>query len=86
MSREIDSVGRHGSQHSRKLLNSFAWDNNQGELVLDFVVLMSMVALTTYQGEIELQVTFTFTDQPARLHNFVSTRACTLACLYVLPC
>uniref|UniRef100_N1R4N4 Exportin-4 n=1 Tax=Aegilops tauschii TaxID=37682 RepID=N1R4N4_AEGTA len=55
VSREIDSVGRHGSQHSRKLLNSFAWDNNQGELVLDFVVLMSMVALTTYQGEIELQ-------------------------------
>ncbi|XP_044324608.1 exportin-4 isoform X2 [Triticum aestivum] len=55
VSREIDSVGRHGSQHSRKLLNSFAWDNNQGELVLDFVALMSMVALTTYQGEIELQ-------------------------------
>ncbi|KAE8791479.1 exportin-4 [Hordeum vulgare] len=55
VSREIDSVGNHGSQHSRKLLNSFAWDNNQGELVLDFVVLMSMVALTTYQGEIELQ-------------------------------
>uniref|UniRef100_A0A452YFP0 Exportin-4 n=2 Tax=Aegilops tauschii subsp. strangulata TaxID=200361 RepID=A0A452YFP0_AEGTS len=59
VSREIDSVGRHGSQHSRKLLNSFAWDNNQGELVLDFVVLMSMVALTTYQGEIELQQTLT---------------------------
>jgi hypothetical protein len=59
VSREIDSMGKHGSQHSRKLLNSFAWENNQGELVLDFVVLISMVALTTYQGEIELQVTFT---------------------------
>ncbi|XP_051186487.1 uncharacterized protein [Lolium perenne] len=55
VSREIDSMGKHGSQHSRKLLNSFAWENNQGELVLDFVVLISMVALTTYQGEIELQ-------------------------------
>lgn len=52
---EIDVVGKHGSQHSRKLLNSFAWENNQGEFVLDFVVLISMVALTTYQGENELQ-------------------------------
>lgn len=55
VSREIDSMSKHGSQHSRKLLNSFAWENSQGELVLDFVVLVSMVALTTYQGEIELQ-------------------------------
>ncbi|KAG2537518.1 exportin-4-like isoform X1 [Panicum virgatum] len=52
---EIDSIGTNGSQHSRKLLNSFAWENNQGELVLDFVVLISMLALTTYQGESELQ-------------------------------
>ncbi|PWZ52067.1 Phosphoenolpyruvate carboxylase 1 [Zea mays] len=55
VSREIDNVGTNGSQHSRKLLNSFAWENNQGELVLDFVVLISMLALTTYQGENELQ-------------------------------
>jgi hypothetical protein len=59
VSREID--GTNGSQHSRKLLNSFAWENNQGELVLDFVVLISMLALTTYQGENELQVSFVFT-------------------------
>ncbi|EEE51137.1 hypothetical protein OsJ_31887 [Oryza sativa Japonica Group] len=52
---EIDSVDKHMLQHSRKMLNSFAWENNQGERVLDFVVLISMVALTTYQGEIELQ-------------------------------
>ena len=58
---EIDSIGSNGSQHSRKLLNSFAWENNQGELVLDFVVLISMLALTTYQGESELQVSFAFT-------------------------
>jgi len=58
---EIDSIGTNGSQHSRKLLNSFAWENNQGELVLDFVVLISMLALTTYQGESELQVSFAFT-------------------------
>ncbi|XP_066370487.1 uncharacterized protein [Miscanthus floridulus] len=55
VSREIDSVGTNGPQHSRKLLNSFAWENNQGELVLDFVVLISMLALTIYQGETELQ-------------------------------
>ncbi|ONM05840.1 Exportin-4 [Zea mays] len=61
VSREIDNVGTNGSQHSRKLLNSFAWENNQGELVLDFVVLISMLALTTYQGENELQVSFIFT-------------------------
>jgi hypothetical protein len=61
VSREIDSEGTNGSQHSRKLLNSFAWENNQGELVLDFVVLISMLALTTYQGETELQVSFVFT-------------------------
>ena len=58
---EIDSIGTNGPQHSRKLLNSFAWENNQGELVLDFVVLISMLALTTYQGESELQVSFAFT-------------------------
>ncbi|KAL6883263.1 hypothetical protein ACP4OV_010677 [Aristida adscensionis] len=52
---DIDSVGTNGTQHSRKLLNTFAWENNQGELVLDFVVLISMLALTTYQGETELQ-------------------------------
>ncbi|KAL6641078.1 hypothetical protein ACP70R_019259 [Stipagrostis hirtigluma subsp. patula] len=52
---DIDSVGTNGTQHSRKLLNTFAWENNQGELVLDFVVLISMLALTTYQGENELQ-------------------------------
>uniref|UniRef100_A0A0E0EYW7 Exportin-4 n=1 Tax=Oryza meridionalis TaxID=40149 RepID=A0A0E0EYW7_9ORYZ len=52
---EIDSVDKHVLQHSRKMLNSFAWENNQGERVLDFVVLISMVALTTYQGENELQ-------------------------------
>uniref|UniRef100_A0A0D9XKK9 Exportin-1 C-terminal domain-containing protein n=1 Tax=Leersia perrieri TaxID=77586 RepID=A0A0D9XKK9_9ORYZ len=52
---ELNSVDKHAVQHSRKVLNSFAWENNQGELVLDFVVLISMVALTTYQGETELQ-------------------------------
>ncbi|KAL5225000.1 hypothetical protein ABZP36_011639 [Zizania latifolia] len=52
---EFDNADNHGLQHSRKVLNSFAWENNQGELVLDFVVLISMVALTTYQGENELQ-------------------------------
>ncbi|GJM84806.1 hypothetical protein PR202_ga00512 [Eleusine coracana subsp. coracana] len=52
---ESDGVGTNGSQHSRKLLSGFAWENNQGELVLDFVVLISVLALTTYQGENELQ-------------------------------
>jgi hypothetical protein len=73
VSREIDSMGKHGSQHSRKLLNSFAWENNQGELVLDFVVLISMVALTTYQGEIELQVTCTLLINLQECINFAST-------------
>ena len=72
---EIDSIGTNGSQHSRKLLNSFAWENNQGELVLDFVVLISMLALTAYQGENELQVSFAFTY----LYGFVQS-----TCPYML--
>lgn len=83
---EIDVVGKHGSQHSRKLLNSFAWENNQGEFVLDFVVLISMVALTTYQGENELQVTFAFTNQTAILHKFVRPHVCACLRTCVLQC
>jgi hypothetical protein len=76
---EIDSVDKHMLQHSRKMLNSFAWENNQGERVLDFVVLISMVALTTYQGEIELQVTFACTG-----HSVILQKICCAHCVCVL--
>ncbi|TVU30390.1 hypothetical protein EJB05_22006 [Eragrostis curvula] len=76
---ETDGVGLNGSQHSRKLLNTFAWENNQGELVLDFVVLISMLALTTYQGENELQ---TLTCQ--KLLATVVRRKHTCTCLVQL--
>jgi hypothetical protein len=77
---EIDGVGTNELQHSRKLLNSFAWENNQGELVLDFVVLISMLALTTYQGENELQVTVAFTYLSAIMHRMCAHMSLPVIC------
>lgn len=46
----------HESQVSKRVLHSFAGENDQGKLVLDTIVRISMVALSSYPGENELQV------------------------------
>ncbi|KAF3328040.1 Exportin-4 [Carex littledalei] len=55
--KETDSEGvvTNGSQPSRKILQSFGWQNNQGDIILDSAIRISLVALTMYPGENELQ-------------------------------
>ncbi|KAH7691116.1 Nuclear transport receptor exportin 4 (importin beta superfamily) domain-containing protein [Dioscorea alata] len=45
----------HESQASKRVLHSFAGENDQGKLVLDTIIRISMVALSSYPGENELQ-------------------------------
>lgn len=56
--KDTDSEGvvTNGSQPSRKILQSFGWQNNQGDIILDSAIRISLMALTMYPGENELQV------------------------------
>ncbi|XP_020259813.1 exportin-4 isoform X1 [Asparagus officinalis] len=47
--------GQDGSQISKKILHSFAGEHNQGGVVLDVIVRICMVSLTSYPGENDLQ-------------------------------
>lgn len=44
------------SQHLRKGLHSFFREHNQGKLVLDIIVRVSITTLLSYPGEKDLQV------------------------------
>lgn len=44
-----------GSQLSKRILYSFAGEHNQGGLVLDVIIRICSITLTSYPGEIELQ-------------------------------
>ena len=51
----INSGHDHGHS-SKKVLLSFFGEHNQGKLVLDIIVRISLVTLTSYPGEKDLQV------------------------------
>jgi hypothetical protein len=53
---DCEGVVTNGSQPSRKILQCFGWQNNQGDIILDLAIRISLVALTVYPGENELQV------------------------------
>lgn len=44
------------SEHSRKAFRGFFGEHNQGKVVLDIVVRISMTTLVSYPGEKDLQV------------------------------
>ncbi|KAJ1413845.1 CRM1 C-terminal domain [Sesbania bispinosa] len=50
----LDS-GHHYEHSSKKVLLSFFGEHNQGRLVLDIIVRISLIALTSYPGEKDLQ-------------------------------
>lgn len=51
----LDS-GHHHEHSSKKALLCFFGEHNQGKLVLDIIVRISFIALTSYPGEKDLQV------------------------------
>ncbi|KAJ4968652.1 hypothetical protein NE237_015353 [Protea cynaroides] len=53
--RQSDGDCQHESQPSKKALLSFFGEHNQGKLVLDIIVKISMTTLVSYPGETQLQ-------------------------------
>lgn len=51
----LDS-GHHHEHSSKKALLGFFGEHNQGKLVLDIIVRVSLVTLKSYPGEKDLQV------------------------------
>lgn len=51
----LDS-GHHYEHSSKKVLLSFFGEHNQGRIVLDIIVRISLITLTSYPGEKDLQV------------------------------
>jgi len=69
--------GQHGSQLSKKVLYNFAGEHNQGGVVLDIVVHICIITLTSYPGENELQVCLS----PNTLHLTNSATSKRFLCL-----
>jgi hypothetical protein len=51
----LDS-GHHYEHSSKKVLLSFFGEHNQGRVILDIIVRISLITLTSYPGEKDLQV------------------------------
>lgn len=53
---KILDPGHHYEHSSKKALLSFFGEHNQGRLVLDIILHISLITLTSYPGEKDLQV------------------------------
>lgn len=60
----------HGYKLSRKVLLSFAGEHNEGVLVLDTIVRISMMTLNSYPGENELLVLFQLQGHLNSINSF----------------